>query len=321
MGITYCDAMMLWNARKRGNIFGKILTIGHQSLYLHRGEVAFFRKEYREAFRVPTSPLDNYRWADYCDDFLIEFLGASLVTALDASDYEGADRIHDMNDPVPESWHGQYDTVIDSGSLEHIFNIPVAFANIGTLLREGGKVFITTPANNQMGHGFYQFSPDLMFRVFSEQNGFSLRNIYLFEGKYPNVEFTKNHTVYRVTDPQQADGRIGVISNRPVTMMVEATKERDGTMFVNPPIQSDYVKMWNVEAGLPARASTSDLFDRARSIMKRILHAFPICVWAPIEGIHQKRKLALANRDFYERENWSPRSVQKIESHGNIIHA
>jgi hypothetical protein len=32
-----------------------------------------------------------------------------------------------------------------------------------------------TPANNQMGHGFYQFSPELFFRVFSQENGYLLR--------------------------------------------------------------------------------------------------------------------------------------------------
>lgn len=57
-------------------------------------------------------------------------LGASSITVLDASPYEGADTIHDMNTPVPEVWHGRYDVVIDSGSLEHIFNFSVAIANL-----------------------------------------------------------------------------------------------------------------------------------------------------------------------------------------------
>jgi hypothetical protein len=79
---------------------------------------------------------------------------------LDASPYEGADTIHDMNTPVPEAWHGRYDVVIDSGSLEDIFNFPVAIANLANMLRVGGTIFVTTPANNLMRHGFYQFSPD-----------------------------------------------------------------------------------------------------------------------------------------------------------------
>jgi hypothetical protein len=54
---------------------------------------------------------------------------------LDASPYEGADTIHDMNTPVPEAWHGRYDVVIDSGSLEDIFNFPVAIANLANMLR------------------------------------------------------------------------------------------------------------------------------------------------------------------------------------------
>jgi 2-polyprenyl-3-methyl-5-hydroxy-6-metoxy-1,4-benzoquinol methylase len=78
---------------------------------------------------------------------------------LDASPYEGADTIHDMNTPVPEAWHGRYDVV--SGSLEHIFNFSVAIANLANMLRVGGTIFVTTPVNNLMGHGVYQFSPEL----------------------------------------------------------------------------------------------------------------------------------------------------------------
>jgi hypothetical protein len=121
---------------------------------------------------------------------------------LDASPYEGADTIHDMNTPVPEVWHGRYDVVIDSGSLEHIFNFSVAIANLANMLRVGGTIFVTTPANNLMGHGFYQFSPELMFWVFSESNGFAVHKILLVEAGYPSVELMRNHTVYEVTDPK-----------------------------------------------------------------------------------------------------------------------
>ena len=31
-----------------------------------------------------------------------------------------------------------------------------------------------TPANNFFGHGFYQFTPELFFRIFSAANGFEV---------------------------------------------------------------------------------------------------------------------------------------------------
>ena len=67
----------------------------------------------------------------------------------------------------------KYTLVIDGGCLEHIFNFPVAIKNCMEMLQEGGHFIGITPANNLMGHGFYQFSPELYFRIFSKENGFA----------------------------------------------------------------------------------------------------------------------------------------------------
>ena len=41
-----------------------------------------------------------------------EFLGIKNLSIIDASGYEGADIIHDLNEPVPENLHGRFDAVI-----------------------------------------------------------------------------------------------------------------------------------------------------------------------------------------------------------------
>ena len=48
---------------------------------------------------------------------------------MDASAFEGANFVHDLNNPIPEELHCKYDAVVDGGTLEHVFNVPVAFAN------------------------------------------------------------------------------------------------------------------------------------------------------------------------------------------------
>jgi hypothetical protein len=69
--------------------------------------------------------------------------------------------------------------VFDGGTLEHVFNFPTTIAGCLSLPKVGGHHIMTSPANNQMGHGFYQFSPDLFYRVFSPENGYELRALFL----------------------------------------------------------------------------------------------------------------------------------------------
>lgn len=299
MGISYLGARMMWNAQQSGVCFDRVLTLGHLSLRLYPSEVAFFRRAYRQAFGTTAVPLCNYQWGEFVDRFLCEFLGANSISVLDASEYQGADTIHDMNFPVPEALHGIYDAVIDGGTLEHIFNVPTAFTNVAKMLKVGGTVFVNTPANNMMGHGFYQFSPEFMFRVFSEVNGFSLRNVLLYEGRYPGVELTKKATLYRVTDPDDIRQRVGLQNKYPVMMMVEAKKIRHAEIFSNPPLQSDYVARWS-----PSGAS--DRISVLRQIVKHSIRALPVALRGPIVGYRQKRNYSLHNGRLYTRQRWTP---------------
>ena len=79
-----------------------------------------------------------------------------------------------MNIPISDSSKDKYTVVIDGGSLEHVFNFPIAIKNCMEMLQVGGYFISLAPANNMLGHGFYQFSPELFYRIFSKENGFSV---------------------------------------------------------------------------------------------------------------------------------------------------
>jgi hypothetical protein len=96
----------------------------------------------------------------YSEDFF-RFIGAKTVDSFDYSDYEGATYIHDMNKQINSSFKQQYSVVLDSGTLEHVFNFPIAIKNCMEMVQEGGYYLGITPVNNFMGHGIYQFSPEL----------------------------------------------------------------------------------------------------------------------------------------------------------------
>ncbi|ADU00728.1 class I SAM-dependent methyltransferase [Mycolicibacterium gilvum] len=295
MGVTYQDVIAYTRAKYGGTSFKRTMTLGHQDLYLHKSELKALSSHHFAVTGGAPDCLANYRWGDYADNYLRECLGVTDLTVIDASEYEGADTIHDMNQPIPDTLRDQFDVVIDCGSLEHIFNVPVALKNLAAMVKVGGTIFITTPANNLMGHGFYQFSPELMFRVFSEENGFELRRVALVEAAFPSVELTRNNKVYRVTDPQDVHKRVGLQSKRPTMMMVEALKVNDVEMFATPPFQSDYVSAWTATEPVKSRSPM-------RQLAKGALDALPRGVRGQLVGLKQKRTFSLKNDRYFRRE-------------------
>lgn len=293
MGLCFSDAKMFLQAKQAGASFDSVLTIGRQSLFLHPKEVEYLR-EVAASQGIPGSSLSGYEFGDYADDFLREFLGIRSLTILDNSPYEGAGLIHDLNEPVPEKLRNSFDAVIDAGSLEHVFNFPAAIGSMMRMAKVGGKIFITTPANNLCGHGFYQFSPELMFRVFSEDNGFRLDRVVLLPAKFPGIELVPMRTGYEVTDPVEVHGRVGLVSKTPVLMTVAATKTRDGAdLSTTPPQQSDYVAMWQEEPPTPPPSGKAKL----RGAVNRLPHFLRTRVM----GYYQRANTSFSNRSFYRR--------------------
>ena len=110
-------------------------------------------------------------------------LGYGEVHTLDVSDYEGATFIHDLNsERIPDGLEGQYDEINFGGTAEHIFNVGNVLRTAARLVKVGGVVACSAPANNWLDHGFYQICPTLKFDFFNQNDfelGFSEATIYL----------------------------------------------------------------------------------------------------------------------------------------------
>ena len=100
-----------------------------------------------------------------------ELLGIPDVHMLDIDGYQGADVIADLNQPVPAELQGRFRTIVDAGTLEHIFDVRMCLTNIVKMLAVGGRVVHQSPCNNYVNHGFYQLSPTLFFDYYGA-NGF-----------------------------------------------------------------------------------------------------------------------------------------------------
>ena len=184
MAVTAATAEFLAEARAEGSDFGSTLTIGRQASFVGPLRLGAILR------RNGVWPADETRRTFYRrfrqgPPWLIEpylrALGATDVRALDLSPVEGAEIVHDLGRPVPGELEQRFDLVLDGGSLEHVFDVRQALANYMRMVRVGGRLVIQTVANNHCGHGFYQFSPELFFRVLSEVNGYQVERIHLTE--------------------------------------------------------------------------------------------------------------------------------------------
>lgn len=127
--------------------------------------------------------------------------------------------------------------VLEAGSLEHIFNFPVAIKNCMQMTQIGGYYLGISPTNNGMGSGFYQFSPELFFRVLNRDNGYCTEQILLSEGR-------DSSKWYQVPDPKVVKSRVGFNNSVPTLLFILARKDADRPIFSTIPLQSDYVTTW-----------------------------------------------------------------------------
>jgi SAM-dependent methyltransferase len=263
MGIVRSHAEFYLAARARGVDFTRTLTLGRQRLYVTAAEVEALRARYRAS---DTRPLDHMRYGGHADAFLTRFLDMRELQSLDHSSYEGAALTHDLNQPLPSALNEQFDVVIDSGTLEHVFNVPAAIASCMRLVKRGGTLFLSSPANDMCGHGFYQFSPELFFRLFNGANGFSLTRLVLVTHPFPGAELSSRQTWYEVSDPAEIGARAPLMTRTPAFLMLEAKREAIVDVLATPPQQSDYVAKWHSAS----RPDAAKAFRPAREIFKRL---------------------------------------------------
>ena len=95
-------------------------------------------------------------------------LGFNSLLSIDFNDSEGSEIIQNLNvtPPAPE-WRGVFDFLYTNGTLEHIFDMPNVLENCWHFLAVGGVIVHCATCNNQIEHGFYQFSPTFFFDYYA----------------------------------------------------------------------------------------------------------------------------------------------------------
>jgi hypothetical protein len=283
MGLTATDIDLLLELKRGKPTTSSIATIGSLSLYLHPAQL------HRLKSLIPDSrALSEYRWGDIADPILRDITGAIKVSSIDMSDYQGSSIVHDMNRPLWDSrpdLAGEFDLVIDGGTLEHVFNFPVAVQNMMFLVRQGGHILTANPANNLCGHGFYQFTPELMHRLYAPSNGFRVDHVLLTESRHMSVEMDPHPRSFRVVDPASLGRRILLQNRWPV--MIRTLAER---IAVQPVAgldvqQSDYVMAWS-GSGRPATRKGP------KAWLRKIFHLLPMTTQSRLADILTRNTLS-----------------------------
>ena len=258
MGLDAPAVRFLCAAKALGVDFTDTATIGRQHLICDAADL-------RAAFAALNVGLDaaEFLRANKYADAFFQLLGARTVESVDFSDYEGATHTHDMNRPLPDALRGRFSAVHDGGTLEHVFNVPQGIKNCMEMVRVGGHFTQETVANNCMGHGFWQFSPELIYRVFSEANGYRVEAVLL-------REMVPGGAWYAVRDPEQVRRRVELCNRRPTYIFTIARRVREAEIFARTPQQSDYVAAWD-GAGAATGAGAPVNGQRLKAALRRSL--------------------------------------------------
>jgi hypothetical protein len=231
--------------------------------------------------------------------------------------------VHDLNLPVSEELHERFDTIIDGGTLEHVFNFPQAIKSAMEMLAARGRLFIIAPGNNYFGHGFYQFSPELFYRVLSRDNGFHIERMLALvdDGGFSRILgrpyfFRLNGPWYAVEDPDVIGKRVTLMNELPVTLFIEARRVAIQPIFHRHPQQSDYSAQW--AARQSSKSGQLDEADGGTGFNQRWLERVP--TWArwkvlpsvlwlldPLRLMRWKRHNSFRNREFFRRTTGAER--------------
>ena len=284
MGLDVNGTRFLLSARRRGVSFLKTATIGRQQMLIG---AKLLHRNYRQfGYDLDLKAVEQLliESGGYAEPFF-KLLGADETMSFDASDYEGATCQHDFNQPIPDEFKNKFSVVLDGGSLEHVFNFPVAIKNCMEMVREGGHFLAITPTNNHCGHGFYQFSPELYFRTFSRANGFEIEQVAVFEETF-------NPPWYEVSDPADVKERVMLINSEPSMLLITAKKLKNVEIFAEPPQQSDYLTTWNasgeINTAVINNRSSPSVFNRIARLPFSALHRARVLV---------DRSLGMLNKD------------------------
>jgi hypothetical protein len=324
----------LFHAADLGVDFSNAATLGHLFLFADEVDLAEALAACRDQ-RSPALAARIYRDCAGYVDGVLRYLGADHVDSIDASSFEDATVVHDLNVPIPSELEEKYSVVVDGGTLEHVFDFPLAIRNAMRMVRVGGHLILNAPVNNFPGHGFYQISPELLFRVLSPRFGYRVHDAVVMELYHPL------HRWFRVRDPGAAGRRVMFRSHSRTVIYVLAERIGPVPELTPPPTQSVYATEWDrvgtpstpaaetIEAppaasmasppGSPSALSRTGLVDRVKRVALQTLPAPMLRILS--DAKHTVPVRVRESRRYRRLKVWAVWAVPKIGVHPHYSRA
>jgi SAM-dependent methyltransferase len=246
MGLAKAALQFIAREHRRKPFTGAVLTLGRQGVLATLEDVCQMLISERITPAVLSSGEDTRTnipdWIgtpyekNTSDVVFFKLLGLTDIKALDYSEYENAEIIHDLNLPVLNELRDRFDLIVDAGTTEHVFDVRQSLTNIAHMLKPGGRVIHISPANNYTNHGFYQFSPTLYFDYYSANAFVDLRGFIAEQDTY--LYDVRPWDVFEAT---AATGRLTSAQSLMIIFVAEKTVRSTADVI---PVQTFYQQIY-----------------------------------------------------------------------------
>lgn len=263
MGIASSQALphLLFLAKNhRQQMAGSVLQLGRQDTYFDFGVLESLADRFdiglkSVPIRMVVNPWTKQSVID--DQTLFSALGFETVDSLDFVSDENPSFVHDLNENVPDSYHGRWDVVYDGGTLEHVFDVVTALRNIHSMVKPGGLAIHESPTNNYVDHGFWQINPTLLLDFYSA-NGYEVLEAWVCV--FASAD-TMHHEPPRrfVYEPAAFEAlSVGRFPHGLASVFIAARKPKEVRSAVKP-TQGFYSRHWNLDQESRNRRAVSAL--------------------------------------------------------------
>lgn len=156
----------------------KILCLGYPDFLVDEQHlISMFGKEFVD--NIPEEPMSDAvrKWHKssltriFDPIWIFKHFGFDAVV-FDLISHRGFETLVDLNEPISTLHFEQFDLIIDTGTLEHCFNVGQAFKNICSTVKKDG-IFITAAPISKLNHGYWNFGTIVHTDGFT-QNGFEI---------------------------------------------------------------------------------------------------------------------------------------------------